>query len=460
MATYDSEAGDFTATLSGDAMLTRRLAVYDEPEFIALADLFRKSDVGFCNLESTVRNWDEGVPSITMGTYSTMAPKLIEDFKWFGLNLVSTANNHAFDYGEGGVNATCKHLDDAGFAHAGTGANMAHARAPGYLETKNGRVGLVAATSAFRAWNRAATQRPDMVGRAGVNPMAFKHNYTVDSRCFEELVRLSEELGFAKQRERDKTHFYSDKEIGSDSAEDVKVFGTVVTRGQNFSSDTSVDADDLAANLRQIKEARAQADWVIFSLHYHEFGGKALKTATTKTGIEEPASFVRDVAHAAIDAGADIVAGHGAHFALGIEIYKGKPIFYSLGNFIFQNDTVPYFPADAYERFDLDLYAQPSDFINARTNGGKKGHVAHAGFWENIAAKCVFRKGKLSEIRVHPVVQGFGTPSPQRGRPVLAKKGETGTKILDRMARLSKLYGTQMKVGDNVGVIKVNGKGK
>jgi poly-gamma-glutamate synthesis protein (capsule biosynthesis protein) len=456
MAVYKSEAGDFTATLSGDAMLTRRLAIYDEPEFTGLADLFRKSDVGFANLETTIRNWDEGVPSVTQGTYSTMNPKLIEDFKWFGLNLVSCANNHAFDYGEGGVMATIKHLDEAGFAHAGTGANLSRARAPGYLETKNGRVGLVAATSAFRPWNRAANQRPDMVGRAGVNSMAFKTNYTVDQKAFDELMRMSEELGFAKQRERDKTHFYSDKELGKDSAEDVKIFGATVTRGQKFDVDTVVDADDLAQTLKWIKEARRQSDFVIFSLHYHEFGGKAMKTATTKTGVEEPAAFVRDVAHAAIDAGADIVAGHGAHFALGIEVYKGKPIFYSLGNFIFQNDTVPFFPADAYERFDLDLHNTPSDFIDARTNGGKKGHVAHAGFWENIAAQCVFKRGKLSEIRVHPVVQGFGTPTPQRGRPVLAKKSDpTSRKILERMARLSKMYKTDMKIGDNVGVIKV-----
>ena len=53
--TYASEAGDFAIALGGDCMLTRRLAVYDEPEFLALAQVFRGCDAGFVNLETVVR---------------------------------------------------------------------------------------------------------------------------------------------------------------------------------------------------------------------------------------------------------------------------------------------------------------------------------------------------------------------------------------------------------------------
>ena len=49
-----------------------------------------------------------------------------------------------------------------------------------------------------------------------------------------------------------------------------------------------------------------------------------------------------EAAHWAIDQGADLFAGHGPHFLRGIEIYKNRPIFYSLGNFIFQNGTWNY----------------------------------------------------------------------------------------------------------------------
>ena len=51
----------------------------------------------------------------------TTEPKLLEDLKWLGINMVSCANNHAFDYGEGGVLANIRHLDEAGIVHAGTG---------------------------------------------------------------------------------------------------------------------------------------------------------------------------------------------------------------------------------------------------------------------------------------------------------------------------------------------------
>ena len=104
----------------------------------------------------------------------TTEPKLLEDLKWLGINMVSCANNHAFDYGEGGVLANIRHLDEAGMVHAGTGKNLAEARAPGYLDTPNGRVALIAATATFRQWNQAGEQRPDLRGRPGINPLGLR----------------------------------------------------------------------------------------------------------------------------------------------------------------------------------------------------------------------------------------------------------------------------------------------
>ena len=106
-------------------------------------------------LEGPVRHWHEGTPGITRGTFMTTPPDLIDDLKWLGVNLVSCANNHAFDYGEGGVMATVRHLENANLSHAGSGANLAQARAPGYLDTAHGRIGLVSAAATFRPWNIA-----------------------------------------------------------------------------------------------------------------------------------------------------------------------------------------------------------------------------------------------------------------------------------------------------------------
>ena len=83
----------------------------------------------------------------------------------------------------------------------------------------------------------------------------------------------------------------------------------------------------------------ALADIVIVSLHCHESGANR----------SVPADFIPIFAKAVIDAGADVFVGHGPHVLRGIEIYKGKPIFYSLSNFIFQNETVLRMPEDSYE---------------------------------------------------------------------------------------------------------------
>jgi poly-gamma-glutamate synthesis protein (capsule biosynthesis protein) len=138
----------------------------------------------------------------------------------------------------------------------------------------------------------------------------------------------------------------------------------------------------------------------LVSVHCHEFGGAILLSAGSRAELEETAEFVTRFAHQAIDAGADIFVGHGSHFPMGVEIYHGKPIFYSVGNFVFQNETVGFFPADAYDRFDLDLRATPSDFLDARTAGGKKGHPAEPAYWENMFAVCEFSSSKLKEIKI------------------------------------------------------------
>lgn len=451
---YESEKGEFNLALAGDTMLTRKLMPFKEERFLSLRKILTGCDAAFANLEGTVHTWEEGTPGITQGTFMTTEPSLLEDLKWLGINVVSCANNHAFDYGEDGVLANLKHLQKAGIAHAGTGKNLTEARAPGYLDTPNGRVGLIATTAAFRPWNQAGEQRPDLRGRPGINPLGFQTTYSIDATAFEQLKRISHELGFEKSTERARKHFYSDKELPNAQSAELSLLGNRYLAGEGFSIATEVNERDLQDNLRWIREARRQADWLIVSGHCHEFGGPTLLTAGTRADLEETADFVTKFAHQTIDEGADVFVGHGSHFPMGIEIYKGKPIFYSVGNFVFQNETVGFFPADAYERFDLDLRATPSDFLDARTNGGKKGHPSDPAYWENMFAVCKFAKNKLKEIHIHPIDQGFGRPRPQRGRPLLAE-GEVAQRVIDRVTRLSRNYGTLVSNRNGVGVIEL-----
>ncbi|HWH79882.1 MAG TPA: CapA family protein, partial [Candidatus Binatus sp.] len=318
----------------------------------------------------------------------------------------------------------------------------------------NGRVALVAATATFRPWNQAGEQRPDLRGRPGINPLGFQTTHYVDAAAFEQLQRVNRELGFEKSTERARKHFYSDKEIPHAESAELSLFGQRYVMGEGFSIATQTNDRDRQDNLRWISEARRQADWVVVSVHCHEFGGPSLLTASTRAELEECADFVTKFAHEAIDAGADIFVSHGPHFPLGVEIYKGRPIFYSVGNLIFQNETVGFFPANAYERFDLDLKATPSDFLDARTNGGKKGHPSDPAYWENMFAICGFENKSLKEIRIHPIDQGFGRPRPQRGRPVLAE-GKVAQRVIERVKKLSQRYGTKVVNRGEIGVIEL-----
>ena len=451
---YQSQSGNIRMLLAGEVMPSRRLTPFDEPDYLAPIELTRAADVAFTNLETVVRTPYEGTPAFTRGTPMTTAPVLLEDLKWMGFNLLSTANNHMGDFGPDGAIATTEHLRRANLAFAGSGRNLGEARMPGYLDTKAGRVGLVAATTLFKPGEQAAAQGGDIGGRAGVNPLRFSTTHTIDDEGMAALDRIGRGLGLAQDNDRARRSFYSAQEFPEDAADRITFLGAEFRRGNAFAISTTVDKADAEANLRAIREARRQADWVVYSLHNHEYGGAGRTTAPTKMELEWPADFVIEYSRAAIDAGADVVVGHGAHVTLGIEIYKGKPIFYSLGNHILQNDTIELVPAEAYGRFGLGWDATPADFLDARNGGGTRSFAAYPQYWETVTATCVWTAGKLTGLRLHPIDLGFGLPRPQQGRPVLAH-GEVAQRTLDRVIRLSRNHGTTIELEGETAVVRL-----
>ena len=451
---YSAEQGDLSIALVGDVMLNRRISLHDEPGFLKLRTILQDADAAFANLETTVRNDDEGTPTLSYATYTTMPPAMLDELKWLGINLLSAANNHAYDYNEGGVLATIAHLQRAGLAFAGLGRNLTKARAPGYLDTRNGRVGLVAATTTFYPWSRAGEARPDVQGRAGINPMGFKVEYKVEPRHLAALREISAALGFAKESARKRKHFYSDKEAGGGADDVVHLLGANFSASDKAGFTGHADPADLTGNMKWIREARRQSDWVVASIHSHDFAFSSVSTANRQSEMTEPVECVREFAHAAIDEGADLVVGHGSHTVLGVEIYKGRPILYGVGNFLFQNETIEAFPADSYERFELPAEATPADFLDARTDKDRKGHPSDPLFWEGVAAVCEFEKRKLKRIVLHPVDAGFGRPRAQRGRPVLAT-GATATKIIERLETLSKPFNTPVRRSGETAVVEI-----
>lgn len=448
---YEAEQRDLTLMLTGDTMISQRVSPFREPAFQELVGHIREADAAFTNLETAVRERHEGFPNLTQGTPMTTAPRLLEELKWMGFDLFSCANNHATDYGVDGLLAMLAHLERANLSYAGIGRNLAEARTPCYLETPAGRIALVATTGYFRPWNQASRQGRDAAGRPGVNPLAFKTIFHVDDAALAALRGIAEALGLSQALVRRKDHFVSAREVGGEDGR-LSFLGERFEAAADFGLRSFAEKADVEGNLVSIREARRQADWVILSLHYHEYGASGRRTAKHDKDLTTPADFVCDFARQAIDAGADVVAGHGPHMTMGIEIYDGKPIFYSLGNLIFQNDTVDVFPAEAYERFRLGSEATPADFLDVRTNQGKKGFPATEDYWEGIAANCVFKKGGLDHIRLFPLDLGFGRPRSQRGRPVLAS-GAKATRVLERVRRLSEAYATSIELRDDTAFV-------
>ena len=450
---YESEARNLRLMLCGDVMLTRRLAVYREPRYLALRDLLHAADAVFANFESSAHDYAGSVPNLTDGTYMTTEPNLLPDLKWLGVTFVSTANNHAYDYGDAGVLANIQHLAAAGIPQAGSGRHLREARSPGYVDTPGGRIGLIAATATYRDSNPAMEQRLDALGKPGISPLGFETTYTVDQASLDALRRIGEKIGLDAEAARRAGWFFSPREAGVSTAGDgEKAYRFLGKRfvagdgddGGTFGVSTRPRQRDLDALLRQVGEARRQADWVLVSVHCHEHGGPSVLSARSRADLVEPADFLKEVAHRVIDAGADAFAGHGPHSTLGIEIYKGRPILYSLGDFIMENETVRFFPAHPYERFDLDPAATPADFLDARTDHDTKAHPAHAIYWESIVAECVFEAGQLARLDLHPIDLGWRKPRPQRGRPLLAS-GEVADRIVERLRELSRPFGTHIE---------------
>jgi poly-gamma-glutamate synthesis protein (capsule biosynthesis protein) len=336
------------------------------------------------------------------------------------------ANNHALDFGVGGARRTMQAARAAGLVTAGVGENLAEARAPAYFETPGGRVALISIASTFDDAMRAGEQRPDMRGRPGLSPLRYRTEVTVTP---EEMAGLR--TAVARWR------------AGAARGQTITLGGVRFMEGAEPGVRTVPHEGDLEEILDVVREAQRQADWVVVTSHTHE-------------GAENrniPADFIVTVARAVVEAGADMFVGHGPHVLRGIEIHQGKPIFYSLANFIFQNETVERQPADNYASVGLDHHDHPGEFQDVRIQQMGGGFPADPAYWQSVLAVTEYEGGALSAIRLYPITLGHGLDRPVRGRPLLAD-ARLGAEILSEMAELSAPFGTRLVVEGGVGVIR------
>ena len=421
-----AEAPTFTMALTGDSIITRRLSVYEEPEFLEMIDLVRDADVAFTNLEVLLHDYEVFPAHESGGTWMRAAPEMAGELVWAGFDIVSMANNHTGDYGVEGLRLTVKHAREAGLVGAGVGESLPAAREARFLETAKARVALVSVASTFTAHSVAGKSRGDVPARPGLSPLRYTTRQIVPPTTMEALRDAARALG----------------RTVDDQPQRLRLFGQTFQLGDERVTNTEPNEEDVAEIAAVVRSAATLADYTIVTFHSHEGAGSRFV----------PAEFLVTFAHAMIGAGADVLVGHGPHVLRGIEIYEGKPIFYSLGDFLFQNETLLRLPYENYEPYDLGPDEHVADFNARRYANDTRGFPSQPEIWESVIARPTFRGKDLVSIELHPISLQFGEPPSVRGRPLPADP-ELSDKILGDLIRLSEPFGTTVRNERGVGVV-------
>lgn len=424
-----------TFVAAGDAFITRRLPEGGYPGFQELRACIESHDVKFLNLESTFHDYEGYPASVSGGTWACSDPRTLDDMKVYGFNIFNTANNHSGDYGIGGVLATIRNLRERDMIFSGTGKNLAEASRPCYLDTKYARVALISCTTAIMS-HRAGPQTGELQGRPGLNPLRYNQVYHLAPAHFEMAKTVASVSGVNAKQEKSVRNGYTlpPKE------------GTLSIGDTKFQLDdrdwveSYVNEKDMRRIEAEIREARRQADVVLVSIHNHALDGAE--------NTEVPA-FLKDFAHRCIDAGAHAMIGHGPHELQGFEIYNGGFVMYSIGNFIFQTETVELQPGDAYANRNMPLDTKVGAYMDERSANGTRGYCVQWPIWNAVLPSWTMEDGKLTEVKLYPIDLGMTLPRPQKGLPVINGNEET----LRYLQKLSEPFGTKIEIENGVGRI-------
>ena len=427
-----SVADGFTLAAVGDCIIARPIS--QTPGFVPVGKLVHDADVAFGNFEGTAIDLTR-TPAIPQaefgGVWIIGAPAVAKDLRSIGFDLMSRANNHATDWGLEGMRQTDRALDEAGIVHAGTGEDRAAARGARYVDTDKGRVAIISMASTFTPLSRSAPPAGQAPGRPGVNALRTTRHALVTADELRALRKIRDEQPAGSVRLPEK-----------ENPDELDLFGVRYKAANRRGFTYTVDPVDEREILKSVRAAKQLSDFVIVTIHAHEPGNWS----------EEPADFLPKLAHAAIDAGADEFIGHGPHQIRGIEIYRGKPIFYSLGKFVFQLDLLEPVGSDLYEQYKIDGAAATDAEFNAMWN-----ELVFGGdvWYQSVVATTRFEKGQAAEIQLRPIDLSYTARGADRGVPKLAGH-DMAKVILERAARLSQPFGTQISIERGVGVIKAS----
>jgi poly-gamma-glutamate synthesis protein (capsule biosynthesis protein) len=379
-----AQSNTITITLTGQSMIRSDIRA-TAPAAVPVIQRLLTGDVVFTNFECAIAEKGETVHE-DRGFLAP--PEALDALTEAGFNLLSLANNHSFDLKVIGIQNTLREVDRRKIVHAGTGNNVTESAAPAYLKTPKATIALVASASGLMMPGARAT-----ADRPGANELRIE----------------------AGDKENEAT-------------------GDLPGAPEN-----RPNPEDSQRIVQSIRDARQHADLVIVYQHNHVFGNHSFWTIFTE-GMQErlaPNDWLQKWSHAEVDAGADIVVMHGAPLLHGVEIYKGRPIFYDLGNFIYNLPPV------------LTNIDEPMT-------------------WESVVAYLQFQGKNLQSISFRPIVMNYvGEGQPDihnpyannefldtRGLPAPATGARAGY-ILQRFADASKPFGTTVEVSGDTAAIRL-----
>ena len=422
-------------TAAGDALLQQRI-----PEnykgFAKIRDFICRGDARFFNLETTLNyEGDCYASQFSGGTYVRTNPEGFGDLLAYGFNMTSFNNNHAMDFSYEGLLSTLDHIDACGVVQSGVGRNLDEAAAPHYLDTPHGRVALISINTYFEPCMMAGKQSRRFPGRPGINGLRHTETLMVTAEDFAKIQEITEKTGINFEEKVHIAQGYS-----KPFPEGVCQMGPLrFELGEKAGRVSKCNTEDLARVEKAIFEAQLQANYILISLHHHEMGPGS---------NELPPEFVEEFAHFCVDHGAHAVIGHGPHLLRPVEVYKNRPIFYSLGDFILQLYSVAVAPEDFYAKQGLTSDATVHELLKKRSNNFSRGLMEDPVMSEAVVPYWEMENGELTKLELLPVVCRKQENKSVSGLPMVGEEKV----IAERLARLSEPYGVKMTLAD--GIIK------
>lgn len=453
-----SLAGKFTVALAGDIVITRAISKLRDPQIQAAIAPFRTADLAIGNLEQTIADARtfEGSP-LGVASFQIMAdPSMAGDLAEMGFSVLARANNRLSDFGPEGNRETDAHLRSAGISPVGYGEHLAEARAPVYVDLPAGRIATVSATSHVNHGMEGVFAASARIGRSngrpGANHLRVTRTIQLPDAAWENLRDFARKFDYA---------FPAAFAV----VPSVIIYEDRFKLGENWYEKSDrpgyrydANPDDLVEILKNIANAATYSNFTVCCMHGHQWNIDPDQPAGGLNGeTSTPPDFLVRFAHDAIDQGADLFCNTGPFEFRGIEVYRGKPVFYGLGSFIRQAYMEEVLPWESYRAHQFGELSHVGINPHATQTTDAELLFARAprhpaSYFEGATAACTFEDGLIREIVLHPIELGIDGPASDLGTPRRAS-GERAQQILRRIALNSAPFGTRIDIENECGRI-------